>query len=75
MDRLQVTMQEPEQPVAMGAPGGDPLGMLGRRKLRNRMGQVADVFGRYLQRDSSRSLLELPVSLPFTCCLFHPLSS
>lgn len=38
MDRLQVTMQEPEQPVARGAPGGDPLGMLGRRKLRNRMG-------------------------------------
>lgn len=38
MDRQQVTMQESEQPVAVGAPGGDPLGMLGRRKLRNRDG-------------------------------------
>lgn len=38
VDRQQVTMQESEQPVAVGAPGGDPLGMLGRRKLRNRDG-------------------------------------
>lgn len=38
VDRQQVTMQEPEQPVAMGAPGGHPLGMLGSRKLRDRDG-------------------------------------